>query len=150
MRLRVVLDPHLTLEPAARLFAEPGPVLVVTGAAAAAGAAALKERGAEILELPAESCRDLGRVLDELNRRGVNELLVEAGARLAGAFIQSGLVDEFILYMAPNLLGHDAQPLATLPMLDDLGDRWEFDFADVRKVGQDLRLNLVPVRREAR
>ena len=148
--LRVVLDPHLTLEPAARLFAEPGPVLVVTGAAAAAGAAALKERGAEILELPAESCRDLGRVLDELNRRGVNELLVEAGARLAGAFIQSGLVDEFILYMAPNLLGHDAQPLATLPMLDDLGDRWEFDFADVRKVGQDLRLNLVPVRRETR
>ena len=148
--LRVVLDPRLTLEPEARIFSEPGPVLVITGAVAAPGAAALVARGAEVVSLPPDSCRDIAAVLAELARRGVNELLVEAGARLAGSFIQSGLVDEFILYMAPNLLGHDAQPLATLPMLDDLGDRWEFSFVDVRKVGTDLRLTLQPARREAR
>ena len=142
--LRVVLDPRLTLEPTARIFDEPGPVLVLTAIDAGAAREALVARGAEVCTLPEASARDIGAVLAELSRRGVNELLVEAGARLAGAFIQSGLVDEFILYVAPNLLGHDAQPLATLPMLDDLGDRWEFSFDDVRRVGADLRLTLLP------
>ncbi len=147
--LRVVLDPRLTLAPGARIFEEPGPVLVITGVKADTVRAALTARGAEVLELADTACRDVATILAELARRGVNELLVEAGARLAGAFVQSGLVDEFILYMAPNLLGHDALPLAALPMLDDLGDRWSFDFTDVRRVGEDLRLTLVPRSREA-
>ena len=142
--LRVVLDPRLTLEPSARIFDEPGPVLVMTGIEAPTPSAALAARGAEVLVMPGETCRDIAAVLAELARRGVNELLVEAGPRLGGAFILSGRVDEFILYMAPNLLGHDALPLATLPMLDDLGDRWSFRFADVRQVGTDLKLTLVP------
>ena len=142
--LRVVLDPRLTLEPSARIFDEPGPVLLITGVDAPTLRAALAARGAEVFVMPGDSCRDVGAVLAELARRGINELLVEAGPRLGGAFILSGLVDEFILYLAPNLLGHDALPLATLPMLDDLGDRWSFRFADVRQVGEDLRLTLVP------
>ena len=51
---------------------------------------------------------------------------------------------------APHLLGHDAAPLAMLPLLDDLGDRWEFRFTDVRHVGNDLRVTLVPLAREGR
>jgi diaminohydroxyphosphoribosylaminopyrimidine deaminase/5-amino-6-(5-phosphoribosylamino)uracil reductase len=145
--LRIVVDPRLTLEPGARIFGEPGPVLVITAGGTEAAQAALVARGAEVLAL-GEAVRDVGAVLGELARRGVNELLVEAGARLAGAFIQSGLVDEFILYVAPNLMGHDALPLATLPMLDDLGDRWEFRFREVRRVGGDIRLTLVPAPRE--
>ena len=144
--LRVVLDPRLTIEPSAPIFGEPGPVLVITGSDAATAAAALRARGAEVLRIDGGRERDVATVLAELARREVNELLVEAGARLAGAFIQSGLVDEFILYVAPNLLGHDALPLATLPMLDDLGDRWSFTFQDVRRVGGDLRLTLAPAR----
>ena len=147
--LRVVLDPRLTLEPTARIFDEAGPVLVITAVGAGAAREALVARGAEVLTLPEAAARDIGAILAELGRRGVNELLVEAGARLAGAFIQSGLVDEFILYVAPNLLGHDAQPLATLPMLDDLGERWEFNFSDVRRVGADLRLTLLPAAKAA-
>ena len=148
--LRVVLDPALSLTPAARLFTEPGPVLVVTGAAEATRQAALEAVGAEVLRLePAGSVRRLDRVLAELARREVNELLVEAGPRLAGAFIEAGLVDEFILYLAPHMLGHDAAPLAMLPMLDDLGDRWAFRYRAVRRVGEDLRLTLVPVAKGA-
>jgi diaminohydroxyphosphoribosylaminopyrimidine deaminase/5-amino-6-(5-phosphoribosylamino)uracil reductase len=147
--LRVVLDPRLVLLPSARIFSEPGPVLVLTASDAVAERSALVARGAEVLRLEALVTRDLGAVLAELARRGVNELLIEAGARLGGAFIEAGLVDEFILYLAPQLLGHEAAPLAMLPLLDDLGERWEFRYADVRQVGTDLRLTLTPLAREA-
>ena len=143
--LRVVLDSGLAVSPGARLFAAPGPVLVLTASADPALRAALEAAGAEVARIATpQGTYDLGAVLAELARREVNELLVESGPRLAGAFIAAGLVDEFILYLAPHLLGHSAAPLAMLPMLDDLGDRWEFRYVDVRQVGEDLRLTLVP------
>ena len=148
--LRVILDPRLVTPPTARLFAEPGPVLVMTGSEDAAAQAALRAAGAEVACHPGVAARDLAAVLAELARREQNEVLLEAGARLAGAFIAVGLVDEFVLYLAPHMLGHDAAPLAMLPMLDDLGDRWEFRYADVRQIGADLRLTLTPRAREGR
>jgi diaminohydroxyphosphoribosylaminopyrimidine deaminase/5-amino-6-(5-phosphoribosylamino)uracil reductase len=151
--LRVVLDPQLTTPPSARLFAEPGPVLILAGADEPEAARALAAAGAEVVHHGGVATRDLAAVLAELARREQNEVLVEAGPRLAGAFLEAGLVDEFVLYVAPHMLGHDAAPLAMLPMLDDLGDRWEFRFADVRQVGTDLRLTLTPLTplaREAR
>jgi diaminohydroxyphosphoribosylaminopyrimidine deaminase/5-amino-6-(5-phosphoribosylamino)uracil reductase len=146
--LRVVLDPGLRLAPTARLFQEPGPVLVITHADAAARRDALVAAGAEVVVRPDGGARDLAGILDLLTARGANEVLVEAGPRLAGNFISAGLVDEFVLYLAPHMLGHDSAPLAMLPMLDDLGDRWEFRYTDVRQVGTDLRLTLVPIVRE--
>ncbi len=148
--LRIVLDPQLATPPKARLFAEPGPVLVLAGTENAAARAALEAQGAEVMQLAGVAARDLPAVLAELARRELNEVLVEAGARLAGAFIEAGLVDEFVLYLAPHMLGHDAAPLAMLPMLDDLGERWEFRYADVRQVGTDLRLTLTPLPLEVR
>ncbi len=147
--LRVILDPQLTTPPGARLFAEPGPVLVLTGSADDKAAAALVAAGAEVAQHHGVAQRELPAVLVELARREMNEVLVEAGPRLAGAFVAEGLVDEFVLYVAPHMLGHDAAPLAMLPMLDDLGERWEFRFADVRQVGADLRLTLIPIARGA-
>ena len=148
MPLRVILDPRLTLSPTARLFADQGPVLVVTHAVEEAARAALVAAGAEVLVLADGGARDLAAVLALLAEREANEVLVEAGARLAGSFISEGLVDELVLYLAPHMLGHDGAPLAMLPMLDDLGDRWDFRYTDVRQVGPDLRLTLVPVPRE--
>jgi len=149
MPLRVVLDPGLSLTPTARLLSEPGPILICSSNPDSPSAAALRDKGAEVLHMPAPTgARDLVAVLEELARREVNELLVEGGPRLAGGFLASGLADEFILYVAPHMLGHDAAPLAMLPLLDDLGDRWEFRFTDVRQIGDDLRLTLLPVPRE--
>ncbi len=145
--LRVILDPGLVLRPTARLFSETGPVLILTGSGDAAAQAALTKVGAEVV-VASGGGRDLAQVLGLLGERGLNEVLVEAGPRLAGSFISAGLVDEFVLYLAPHLLGHDGAPLAMLPMLDDLGDRWEFRYTDVRQIGPDLRLTLVPVARE--
>jgi len=146
--LRVVLDPRLILSPTARLFAESGPILIVTHSTDADARARLEAAGAEVAVLPDGGARDLARVLALLAEREANEVLVEAGPRLAGSFICEGLADEFVLYLAPHMLGHDGAPLAMLPMLDDLGDRWEFRYTDVRQVGPDLRLTLVPVVRE--
>jgi diaminohydroxyphosphoribosylaminopyrimidine deaminase/5-amino-6-(5-phosphoribosylamino)uracil reductase len=154
--LRVVLDRRLELRPSAPLLAVPGPVLVLTSRAGLEDAApharadderrnALRGAGVEIVPLPeAGGGLDLGAALDELVRREVNELLVEAGPRLAGAFLAARLVDELVLYFAPDLLGDDALPLARLPRLASLDERIAFRLADVRQLGRDLRLVLHP------
>lgn len=146
--LRVVLDPKLSVSPAAALFRDSGPVLLITPQAEPARRAALEAVGAEVLELPGQGSSGLLPVLVELARRGCNEVLVEAGARLAGAFLGAGLVDEFVLYVAPTLLGPDAAPLAQLPLLQQLCKAERFVFKDVRQIGMDLRLTLVPVLEE--
>jgi diaminohydroxyphosphoribosylaminopyrimidine deaminase/5-amino-6-(5-phosphoribosylamino)uracil reductase len=164
--LRVVLDPHLELGTEAPLFGEPGPVLIVTssqaverrGAAAAqlgaAGATATpRNAAAEVARVEVVGVRegtaglDLESVLDMLAKRQVNELLVESGPKLAGAFVAAGLVDELVLYVAPHLLGDDALPLVRLPRLEQMTRRTEFRIVDVRQVGGDLRLTLTPALR---
>lgn len=143
--LRVVLDRRLALPASARLLDPPGEVLVFTAARAMPGADALAARGARIESLP-EGGRglDLAAMLARLAALEVNELMVEAGPALAGALLESGLVDEFVLYLAPALLGPEARPLAVLPPLADMRDRLGFDILDSRRVGADLRLTLSP------
>ena len=89
---------------------------------------------------------DIETVLQRLAELDCNEILVEAGPRLAGSFVASGLVDEIVLYVAPTLLGETAQPSFALPQpLRALADRARFSFRDVRMVGPDLRVTLRPV-----
>lgn len=89
---------------------------------------------------------DIEAVLQRLAELDCNEILVEAGPRLAGSFMASGLVDEIVLYVAPTLLGATAQPSFALPQpLRALAERARFSFRDVRMVGPDLRLTLRPV-----
>jgi diaminohydroxyphosphoribosylaminopyrimidine deaminase/5-amino-6-(5-phosphoribosylamino)uracil reductase len=87
---------------------------------------------------------DLGAVIRRLTELEINELLVECGPRLAGAFILSNLVDEFVLYIAPALLGADAAPLMHVSGLGPPGALPTFEFKDVRRIGADLRLILIP------
>jgi diaminohydroxyphosphoribosylaminopyrimidine deaminase/5-amino-6-(5-phosphoribosylamino)uracil reductase len=86
----------------------------------------------------------LAVLLAELAGRGVNEVHVEAGPTLAGAFVHAGLVDEVLLYVNPSFLGDDARPLLALPPLRDLADRARWAVEDLRQVGADLRLRLRP------
>ena len=79
-----------------------------------------------------------------LGQRQINSVWVEAGASLAGALLQAGLVDELIVYLAPKLLGHEGRGLCQLPGLSQLADAPAFRFSDVRQVGDDLRLTLTP------
>ena len=141
--LKVIVDGRLELSPAARLL-EAGNVLLVSAgltAAVAERAAALRERGAEILDLPDGKGRvDLHALLHELARRGLNEVHVEAGSRLNGALLAAGLVDEVLLYLAPCLLGDTAQGLFALPALESLAGKHRLAIREVKQFGDDLRV----------
>lgn len=146
--LRVVLDSRLSTPPDARLLREPGATLIATSSAHGARGAELVAAGAEVIALPAGAHGvDLGALLDELGRRACNEVLVEAGPRLAGAFLAAGLTDELIVYIAPHLLGEGAQPAFELPAVARMADRLDLDPLDVLSFGPDLRLRLRPAAR---
>jgi diaminohydroxyphosphoribosylaminopyrimidine deaminase/5-amino-6-(5-phosphoribosylamino)uracil reductase len=142
--LRVVLDSRLRTPPNARLLSLPGRSLVCCTTPTAARRAALEQAGAEVLALGGGERLDLGAVLDALGQLGVNEVLVEAGPNLAGAFIAAGLVDELILYVAPHLMGDAARGLCHLPGLERMAERIGWQYHEVRRVGADLRITLTP------
>jgi diaminohydroxyphosphoribosylaminopyrimidine deaminase/5-amino-6-(5-phosphoribosylamino)uracil reductase len=91
---------------------------------------------------------DLEELLRHLGDRGCNEVLVETGANLAGAFIAAGLVDELVIFCAPTLLGSEARPLLSLG-LSQMNQQLRWHWQDVRMKGNDLRMTLRPVKAEA-
>lgn len=165
--LRVVLDARLQTPSGARMLTTGGAVLIMTTSSPggdevgrAARRAQLLERGAAVEEVPAappvlaaaaaaDSAEgagparlDLAAVLDRLGRREVNELWVEAGARLAGALLRQSLVDELVVYVAPKLLGPQARPLVEIPALGRLDEAPNLDVVETRQIGADVRLRL--------
>lgn len=83
---------------------------------------------------------DLPTLMQELGRRGLNELHVEGGGRLNGALIDAGLVDELLLYLAPCLIGDAARGMFGLPELASLEEKKRLVVRDARMVGGDLRI----------
>jgi diaminohydroxyphosphoribosylaminopyrimidine deaminase / 5-amino-6-(5-phosphoribosylamino)uracil reductase len=143
---RVVLDAALTSPPAAKIFAREGALVFAGEDAPSAAADALAARAVEVLRMPRTGRRlDLAAVLERLAALETNELLVECGPRLAGSFLEAGLVDELILYVAPVLLGADALPLTALE--GALAERLAaLEIVDVERIDADLRLTLEPRR----
>jgi diaminohydroxyphosphoribosylaminopyrimidine deaminase / 5-amino-6-(5-phosphoribosylamino)uracil reductase len=140
--LRVLLDPMLSCATGAKLFHGEGALVF-----AATDTPLRSERSARVERLPrAAGGLDLHAVIGRLTELEVNELWVECGPSLAGAFILSNLVDELVLYMAPTLLGSDAAPLLHVSGLGTPGSLPSFEFQDVQRIGADLRLILIPKR----
>ncbi|NQY34499.1 MAG: bifunctional diaminohydroxyphosphoribosylaminopyrimidine deaminase/5-amino-6-(5-phosphoribosylamino)uracil reductase RibD [Alteromonadaceae bacterium] len=83
---------------------------------------------------------DLLLLLKALAKRGLNDVLIESGARLAGAFIEQDLVDELILYQAPKLMGGDAKSLLTMANIQSLSSAKNLRIKDLRMVGPDIRI----------
>ena len=142
--LRVVVDSNLRMPTDAKLLDPPGAVLVATAADDPVRRAELQARGAEVLQLSATAGRvDLGCLLAELAQRGINELHVEAGPRLNAALLKTGWVDELVIYLAPMLLGSGAE-MAALGQLDQISDATRYEFREVVRVGDDIRLRARP------
>ncbi len=138
--LRVIVDSKLQTPPSARMLAPPGQVLVYAAEASAALQAALVARGAEIAFVPGASGKvDLAAMLADLARRGINELHAEAGHKLNGSFVREGLVDEYLIYMAPKLLGAGRE-LAAFGPLSRLDESVALRFTSVQHFADDLRL----------
>jgi diaminohydroxyphosphoribosylaminopyrimidine deaminase/5-amino-6-(5-phosphoribosylamino)uracil reductase len=139
--VRVVLDSQLRLPPQARMLQSGAAVWLYTALPDSHPAlAAWRERGLRVVSAPAANGRvDLHAVLNDLAAHGINELHVEAGATLNGAFAAAGLVDEWLIYLAPMLLGQGAGLLQLGPWAD-LAPAPRLRWQDIRQVGPDVRL----------
>lgn len=138
--LKVVVDSRLELSPGARVLMG-GNLLLASAMENESRAGMLRQRGAEVVCLPGEQGRvDLLALLNDLGRRGINEVHVEAGAGLNGALLRAGLVDELLLYMAPCVIGDRARGLFDMPELETLEEKHRLTISDVRLVGSDLRV----------
>ncbi|SHN29481.1 diaminohydroxyphosphoribosylaminopyrimidine deaminase [Pseudomonas asturiensis] len=141
--LRVLIDGRLRV-PLDAPFFQAGNALVATCAAASARGR-YHDEGHEIVALADSAGHvDLRKLLTELGTRGVNEVLVEAGPRLAGAFTRLGLVDEFQIFIAGKFLGSSARPLLDLP-LAQMSEALELNIVEMRAVGNDWRVIALPV-----
>jgi diaminohydroxyphosphoribosylaminopyrimidine deaminase/5-amino-6-(5-phosphoribosylamino)uracil reductase len=131
--LRVIVDSRLETPPQARIL-QGEKVLIFSGRPGVLP-------NAEVLALPNATKKvDLPRMLEELARRGINELHVEAGFRLNGSLVREGCVDEFLLYLNPSFAGDGARGMLELPALTSLEDRIRLSIRSLDRLGEDLRL----------
>ena len=136
---RVIVDSRLEIDLDARIL-QGEPCWIVAAAEHQQKAAALREAGHEVLVLPnAHGKVDLPELMRVLGRRQVNEVHVEAGAKLNASMVREGCVDELLVYLAPSLIG-PGQGMFDLPALSRLAERRELRFHDVARVGADLRI----------
>lgn len=141
--LRVICDSRLRTPATARAVHGQGAIVYTTVEPKVLGKA-------EVVQLAADQNGrvDLKAALQDLARRGCNEVLVEAGAQLCGRLLGLQLVDELLVYLAPMLLGHDARPLVNLPIINSMNERIEFELLDVQTLGSDVRLRYRPQYRQ--
>jgi diaminohydroxyphosphoribosylaminopyrimidine deaminase/5-amino-6-(5-phosphoribosylamino)uracil reductase len=139
--LRVIVDSRLRTPPAARTLSLPGEVVIFTTRVGDEAQALLERAGARIERVSGVEHCDLREVVTRLAKLEVNDVLVEAGARLNGALLRAGLIDELIVYVAPRLLGDSARGMFAVPELSSLAEGWALVIEDVAKVGSDLRIN---------
>ena len=139
--LRVVVDSALRMPTTAKMLSLPGTTLIVTARQQAENADRLLAAGAEVLYLPAmDGSVDLPGLMRHLAAREVNELMVEAGARLCGALLEAGLIDEIVIYYAPHILGSTAHGMFAIPGLENMQQRHALKIQDVRAIGDDWRV----------
>lgn len=136
----VVVDSRLETPLDAQLFIPGRSVYIYTAEQNDTKKAALEARGATVIYLPgAKGKVDLAAMLRDLARREVNEVHVEAGHKLNGSLIREGLVDEFVLYLAPKLIGQGAG-MASFGPITELSQALELDFRSTDQLGPDLRI----------
>jgi len=139
--LRVVLDSGLRFPSDAKITKVDGNVLVMT----TSNITAAKNDVANAVQVPEKDGHvDLKAALKYLAEKEINEVHVEAGAILSGAFLQQQLVDEIVVYMAPHIMGDEARGLFALPGLSEMKNRISLDIQDVRMLGKDLRITAKP------
>ena len=154
--LRIILDSHLRTPVPCKMLQsiEQAPVLIVyseNGHDSQARVATLEAAGAQLLYLPATAGSDksvgqvdLNALLQYLAKAEINDVLLEAGQGLNGAFLKAGLIDEFIFYYAAQLMGSAARGMFGMPELVDMQRATALQITDVRQFDQDIRIMAKP------
>ena len=137
---RVLIDHRLEVPLSAKIL-QGEPPIIVTVSDDPGRRAALEARGAEVVRVPGDGRKaDLAALAQFLGSRGFNEVTVETGGKLMGSLVRSGVIDELVLYLAPMLLGDDAQGLFAMGELVRLEEAPRLRITDVRNVGEDIRI----------
>ena len=144
--LKVVVDTNLSTPPNAKLLQQNAEqVYFATAVGDPEEQEAILNTGASIQVFPEKrGFMDLKAILESLIELECNEVLVEAGSGMNGALLEAGLLDEFIIYIVPCLMGDTARGMFSLPPLMSLEERRELQITDMRMLGNDLRLMLRP------
>ncbi len=138
--LKIVVDSKFEISPSARLLKE-GKTLVVGAVNEAKRIASLKGAGAEVVIIPNDGGKvELFKLMEELARRELNEIHVEAGTKLNGSLLQAGVVDELLVYLAPSLIGDSGRGMFNLPELTELSQATVLKIREVERLGADLRI----------
>lgn len=139
--LRVILDSELQISPEAKILHQSGDVLIFTQYKNTKKIAELERNGIKVKCIGnSEHGLDLQQLLKHLASLEVNEVMVEAGATLAGSFISAGLVDELIIYMAPVLMGNQARGLFNLPFIENMNQKIHLNIKEIRQIDEDIRI----------
>jgi len=148
--IRVVLDPNLSMPLDAKMLSLPGRTILMTSRETAERSPEIVEeihvQGIEMVAVSAEDDHlDIESILHYLAEEElINDVMVESGAIVAGAFMQSGLVNELHCFVAPSLMGHDAKPMFVMPGIDSMDKKLNLMIQSMDRFGDDARLILVP------
>ncbi|MCQ8117803.1 bifunctional diaminohydroxyphosphoribosylaminopyrimidine deaminase/5-amino-6-(5-phosphoribosylamino)uracil reductase RibD [Methylomonas rosea] len=139
--VKVVLDSQLRMPLSARLLENAVDVWIITCSDDALKQQKLRDVGCKVFQVGAQNGRaDLAQVFKLLAELQINTVLIEAGATLNGALLDSGLIDEWLIYMAPCVLGDQARGLFSLSGMLTMQDKKNLRLIDARQIGPDLRL----------
>lgn len=142
--LRVIVDGQQRLTGQERIFQQAGDILLAVNDVELCQVKRSPDLGKLLLwQSPATSNDkvDLSALLQELGRLGMNHVLVESGAKLAGAFVAQHLAQKLVLYIAPTFLGSLARPLLDLG-INTMTEQMRVQWQDIRQIGNDLRLTV--------
>ncbi len=138
--LKIVVDSKFETPVSARLLKD-GKTLVAGAVNEEKKIAALKAAGAETVIIPNDRGKvELFELMEELGRRELNEIHVEAGTKLNGSLLRAGVVDELLVYLAPSVIGDSGRGMFDLPEIAELSQASALEIREVERVGADLRI----------
>ena len=145
--LRIILDSHLHVKENSKILQQDN-VILVYGDDLDSNLQKLKNTRVKFVKIPLLNNKiDLNKLMSYLNALEINELLVEAGPDLNGELLRLGLIDEFITYTAPYIMGGDANGLFNSPILKSMKDKIKLSIVDFRHIGEDIRIQAIVSKR---
>ncbi len=142
--MRIIVDSTLKMPPNAKIL-QGGSVLLAFAKASQKKQVQLLATGAELLCIPNDEGKVcLKTLLSHLASREINEVLVEGGEGLNGALLAQNLIDEFVIYYAPKLMGGAAKSMFAMPAFTAMNQAIDLQIIDVRQIGTDIRICAKP------
>ncbi len=143
--VRIVIDGQNRLTKDLTMFSIEAPIILLRSQPDLSNSWPSFVTQVEVPTNPKNGKLDLKTALSILATKGIDSIWLEAGQTLSGQFVQSRLIDEFIFYLAPTLMGHEAKSLVKLPEVKNLSESFYLKYKEVESIGKDLRIRAIPL-----